>query len=63
MIQGGKKYEKPSKTKFKKNRDFENYKINKPKHHDKSTYRLTKEERENELYRWIKNWRFKKSKT
>lgn len=51
MIHGGKKYEKTSKTKFKKNRDSENFKINKQKHHDKSTYRLTKEERENELYR------------
>lgn len=51
MIQGGKKYEKTSKTKFKKNKDFESYRINKQKHHDKSTYRLTKEERENEFYR------------
>jgi hypothetical protein len=50
MIQGGKKFVKPSKTKFKKNRDFENLKINKPKHHDKSTYRLTKEEKDNEIY-------------
>jgi hypothetical protein len=37
MIHGGKKYEKTSKTKFKKNRDFENSEKNsKKKHHDRS---------------------------
>lgn len=47
MISGGRKFEKVQKTKFKKNRDFENFKLNKQKHHDKSTYRLNKEERQN----------------
>jgi hypothetical protein len=47
MISGGRKFEKTQKTKFKKNKDFENYKLNKQKHHDKSTYRLNKEDRQN----------------
>lgn len=50
MIQGGKKFEKTNKTKFRKNRDFETFKVNKQKHHDKSTYRLSKEEKENDMY-------------
>jgi hypothetical protein len=49
MISGGRKYEKPQKTKFKRNRDSENFKLNKQKHHDKSTYRLSKQEEENEF--------------
>jgi hypothetical protein len=48
MISGGRKYEKPQKTKFKKNRDSENFKLNRQKHHDKSTYKLRREEEKNE---------------
>lgn len=44
MISGGRKFQKSQKTKFKKNKDFENIKLNKQKHHDKSTYRLKREE-------------------
>ena len=44
MIQGGKKFEKTSKSKFKKYEEpHENFKPKK-KHHDKSTYRLMREE-------------------
>jgi hypothetical protein len=46
MVQGGKKVEKPQKTKFRKNSDHENRNFDKKKHHDKSLYRLAKEERE-----------------
>jgi hypothetical protein len=47
MLQGGKKYDKTVKTKFKKNRDKEGSKqFEKQKHHDKSFYRLKKEENE-----------------
>jgi hypothetical protein len=47
MIHGGKKYQKAEKTKFKKNQDRENGKFDKKRHHDKSLYRLVKEEKEN----------------
>lgn len=50
MISGGRKFEKSQKTKFKKNKDSENFKINKQKHHDKTTYRLKKEEKKSEYY-------------
>jgi hypothetical protein len=44
MIHGGNKFEKPSKSKFKKyNEDREMFKPKK-KHHDKTTYRLKREE-------------------
>ena len=47
MLQGGKKYDKTVRTKFKKNRDKEGSKqFEKQKHHDKSFYRLAKEERQ-----------------
>lgn len=46
MISGGKKFDKPQKTKFKKNRDREPLKQGKPRHHDKSFYRLVKEEKQ-----------------
>ncbi len=46
MESGGKKILKPQKTKFRKNRDRENLNFNKQKHHDKSFYRLAKEEKE-----------------
>jgi hypothetical protein len=47
MFSGGKKYEKTTKTKFRKNKDREGNKhIDKQKHHDKSFYRLVKEEKQ-----------------
>jgi len=47
METGGKKFVKPQKTKFRKNtRDREEAKHDKQKHHDKSFYRLVKQERE-----------------
>lgn len=46
MLTGGKKFLKPVKTKFKKNRDRENQNLFKAKHHDKSVYRLAKQEKE-----------------
>jgi hypothetical protein len=47
MLQGGnKKIQKTIKTKFRKNTDKENNHFNKQKHHDKSFYRLAKEEKD-----------------
>jgi hypothetical protein len=47
METGGKKYLKPQKTKFRKNtNDRENAKFEKQKHHDKSFYRLLRQEKE-----------------
>lgn len=47
MLQGGKKFQKTVKTKFKKNRDKEgSNQFEKPRHHDKSYYRLAKEEKD-----------------
>jgi len=47
MYTGGKKVERPQKTKFRKNTDNENFKHSKKqKKHDHSTYRLLKEEKE-----------------
>lgn len=46
MLTGGKKYEKPIKTKFKKTKEQQGSKHEKPKHHDKSFYRLVKEEKQ-----------------
>jgi hypothetical protein len=46
MVHGGKKVEKPQRTKFRKNSDHENKNNEKKKHHDKSLYRLAREERE-----------------
>lgn len=46
MLTGGKKFQKTVKTKFKKNHDKENQNLFKPKHHDKSVYRLAKQEKE-----------------
>ena len=44
---GGKKIQKTVKTKFKKNRDFDSYKqTDKKRHHDKTIYRLVKQEKE-----------------
>lgn len=48
MLVNGNKPQKIQKTKFRKNADSEKY-SNKHKHHDKSTYRLLKQEEEYEL--------------
>lgn len=45
MLSGGKKYQKPEKTKFRKHQESE-LKNGKQKHHDKSFYRLLKQEKD-----------------
>ncbi len=47
MLSGGKKFEKPKKTKFHKNREqYESQQLKNQKHHDKSLYRLLKQEKD-----------------
>ena len=46
MVGGSKKIEKVQKTKFRKNKEVKEYLNNKMKHHDRSFYRLLKEEKE-----------------
>jgi len=46
MFSGGKKFQKTTKTKFRKNKDREGSKHDKQRHHDKSFYRLAKEEKQ-----------------
>ena len=47
MFTGGKKIQKTTKTKFRKNKDREGSKhFDKTRHHDKSFYRLVKQEKE-----------------
>ena len=47
MLSGGKKYEKPKRTKFHKNREqYESQQLKNQKHRDKSTYRLLKQEKD-----------------
>jgi len=47
MLTGGKKFQKTVKTKFKKNKEQQGGKhLEKPRHHDKSFYRLVKQEKE-----------------
>jgi hypothetical protein len=48
MSIGSKKVERPLKTKFRKNKDNDNNKSpkNRVKHHDRSFYRLVKEEKQ-----------------
>ena len=46
MVGSGKKIEKVQKTKFRKNKDVKENLNNKMKHHDKSFYRLIKEEKD-----------------
>lgn len=46
MLSGGNKFQKPKKTKFHKNREFEPQKNRQQKHHDKSLYRLLKQEKD-----------------
>lgn len=44
MIQGGKKFEKPNKSKFRKHEESQEAFKAKKKHHDKATYRMLREE-------------------
>ena len=45
MLSGGKKYEKPKKTKFHKQNESDVYRnLKQQKHHDKTMYRLLKQE-------------------
>jgi hypothetical protein len=48
MLSGGKKFQRTEKTKFRKNRDSNDYSNlhTKQKHHDKTVYRLLKQEKE-----------------
>ena len=47
MLSGGKKFQKPKKTKFHKIREqYENHPLKNQKHHDKSLYRLLKQEKD-----------------
>lgn len=46
MITGGKKVQKPQKTKYRKDDDYNMLSKPKKKHHDKRTYRLLKQERD-----------------
>jgi hypothetical protein len=47
MLSGGKKYEKPKKTKFHKNREqYESQYLKNQKHRDKTMYRLLKQEKD-----------------
>lgn len=46
MLAGGSKFQKTVKTKFKQNKDRETVNLNKKRHHDKSFYRLAKQEKE-----------------
>lgn len=47
MLAGGKKFQKPERTKFRKNRETSEHYINgKQKHHDKSLYRLLRQEKD-----------------
>ena len=46
MVDGGKKIEKVQKTKFRKNKEVKENYNNKMKHHDRSFYRLMKEEKD-----------------
>jgi len=44
MIGGGRKFEKPQKSKFKKNEDRETFRQFRNKHNDKALYRMLKKE-------------------
>jgi hypothetical protein len=47
MLSGGNKIQKTKKTKFNKNREtYENPPMKNQKHHDKSMYRLLKQEKD-----------------
>jgi hypothetical protein len=44
MIGGGRKFEKPQKSKFRKNEDRETFRQFRNKHNDKALYRMLKKE-------------------
>ena len=44
MIGGGRKFEKPQKSKFRKNEDRETFRPFRNKHNDKALYRMLKKE-------------------
>ena len=44
MVGGGKKFEKPQKSKFRKNEDRETFRQFRNKHNDKALYRMLKKE-------------------
>jgi hypothetical protein len=46
MIGGGRKFEKPQKSKFRKNEDRETFKQFRNKHNDKALYRMLKREKD-----------------
>jgi hypothetical protein len=46
MLSGGKKFQKPEKTKFRKHQESEPKHTKQQKHHDKSMYRLLKQEKD-----------------
>lgn len=47
MLSGGRKFEKPKKTKFHKNNESDfNRNLKQHKHHDKTMYRLLKQEQD-----------------
>jgi hypothetical protein len=47
MLSGGRKLHKPEKTKFRKNRDKdESLLLKQKKHHDKTMYRLIRQEKD-----------------
>jgi len=46
MHSGGKKIIKTQKTKFKKNKEYDSQQHERQKHHDKSYYRLLRQEKE-----------------
>jgi hypothetical protein len=46
MLSGGKKFQKPEKTKFRKHQESELKNNKQQKHHDKSMYRLLKQEKD-----------------
>jgi len=44
MVGGGRKFEKPQKSKFRKNEDRETFRQFRNKHNDKALYRMLKKE-------------------
>jgi hypothetical protein len=64
MLVGGKKFQKPERTKFRKNRDANDYgqQNQKQKHHDKTLYRLIKQEKDYVLRPITQTDRYTRSK-
>ncbi len=46
MLTGGNKFQKTVKTKFRKNEEHQPSNVQRKRHHDKSFYRLVKQEKE-----------------